>query len=169
MRLWDLYDSNLVNTGKVIPSDSEVPDGYYHIAVEIWIINSKKELLLLKNSIDYSRRYPGSWCSAGSSLLSGESVVDSINRVMKEKLGLVDFKYKKLNISDPIKKDPYRYAYITCILESDIDLSKINLKNENVIDAKFVNKEKLLEMCETGEVAYYLISRIKDEVIKYLD
>ena len=168
MKLWDLYDSNLKNTGKVIPSGEEVPDGYYHIAIEIWIINSKKELLLIKNSIDYSRRYPGSWCSVGSSLISGESVDESINRVIKDKLGL-DVSYEKLFISDPIKKDPYKYAYITCVLKADINISDIKLKNENVAGIQFVDKDKLLEMCDNGEVAYYLISRINDEVIKYLD
>ena len=44
MKLWDLYDSNLKNTGKVIPSGEEVPDGYYHIAIEIWIINKEKKV-----------------------------------------------------------------------------------------------------------------------------
>ena len=47
MKLWDLYDKNLEKTGNVIPSGDEVPEGYYHISVEIWIVNSKKEILLL--------------------------------------------------------------------------------------------------------------------------
>ena len=85
-------------------------------------------LIKRKKSIDYSRRYPGSWCSVGSSLISGESVDESINRVIKDKLGL-DVSYEKLFISDPIKKDPYKYAYITCVLKADINISDIKLKN----------------------------------------
>ena len=168
MRLWDLYDDKLVNTGKVIPSGDEVPDGFYHIAVEIWIINKNKELLMLKNTIDYSRRYPGSFRPVCGNLLSEESIDDSIKRIIEEKIGL-DVSYEKIFISDPIKRDPYKYAYITCVISAEVDINKIKFKDGNSSKAKFVDKNKLVEMCEDGEVAYYMISRINDEILKYLD
>ena len=168
MKLVDLYDENLVKTSKVVPYKSEIPDGYYHITVDIWIINKNNEVLLLKNSVDYSRIYPGSWCSISSGVLTDESYDDSIKRIINEKIGL-DISYDKIFISDPIKRDPHKYAYVTCILKAEVDISKIKFKDGHSTKAMFVNKNKLLDMCENGEVASHMVSRINNEVIKYLD
>ena len=166
MKLVDLYDNNLVNTLKVVPYKSEIPD--YHITIDIWIINDKKEVLLLKNSVDYSRIYPGSWCSISSGLLTDESYDDAIKRIIKEKIGL-DISYEKIFIAEPIKRDPHKYAYVTCVLKAEIDTSKIDFKDGHSTKAMFVDKNKLLEMCDNGEVASHMVSRINNEVIKYLD
>ena len=168
MRLWDLYDKNLEKTGNVVPSDSEVPDGYYHMSVEIWVINSKKEVLLLKNSIDYSRRYPGCYLAVCGNLLTDESYEDAVKRTIKEKIGL-DISYEKIFMSEPIKRDPYRYAYVTYILKADVNMNEIKFEDGTIMNAKFVSKDKFKKMCNNGEVAYYMISRFNDEVVKYLD
>ena len=52
MEIWDLYDEKLNRTGDVVIKGNEIPNGFYHLALEIWIINSKKEILLIKNSLD---------------------------------------------------------------------------------------------------------------------
>lgn len=42
MEHWDLYNDRLNNTGKVISSNSQIPEGYYHLTLEIWVINKEK-------------------------------------------------------------------------------------------------------------------------------
>lgn len=42
METWDLYDENFNKVGKTISNNERVPDNYYHISLEIWIINKKK-------------------------------------------------------------------------------------------------------------------------------
>ena len=167
MILWDLYDSNLNNTHKTVSKEEDIPDNYYHLALEIWIINSNGELLLLRNTIDYSKRYPGNWCCIGGNLQSGEDTESSIRRIIKEKIGLSS-SYSIDSISNPIKRDPYKYAYITCFVHADIDINHIVFEDNNSMEAKFVNKEELIKMCNNGEIAYYLISRINQEIIQYV-
>lgn len=167
MELWDLYDSDLENTHKSIPARSKVPDGFYHLALEIWIINKDKKVLLVKNSIDYSRRYPGSWSCVGSSLLSPEDPLQALDRIIDQKIGVKISTDNKIML-DPVKRDPHGYAYITCILFSDVNIDDIKFKDGNSTKAKFVDKKELLQMCDNGEIAYYLISRMND-IVDYLD
>ena len=35
--LWDIYDADRKPTGKTIERGQPLPDGYYHIAVQVWI------------------------------------------------------------------------------------------------------------------------------------
>lgn len=165
MKAWDLYDDNLNNTHEKVYGSEDIPNGYYHLAFELWIINSKNELLLIKNSIDYSRRYPGSWMCVGGSLESGETYEEAIERIIDKKIGMKISTENKV-VLDPVKRDPYKYAYITCVIHSDVDLNKVKFNDDNSIDIKFVNKKELEKMCENGEFAYYLISRL-DQVNKY--
>ncbi|WP_227449890.1 hypothetical protein [Clostridioides sp. ES-S-0108-01] len=47
MELWDLYNSDGVKTGKVIKRGNSIEEGYYHLAVEVWILNSDSQILIL--------------------------------------------------------------------------------------------------------------------------
>lgn len=167
MELWDLYDNNLVNTGKVVSCEEDIPTGYYHLALELWIINEKHQVLLLKNTIDYSKRYPGSWCCIGGNLHSKENVEEAIIRIINEKIGIT-ISLDKKKTGSPIKREPFGYAYITCILFTDIDTKNISFKDRNSTEAKYVDEKELIKMCNNGEIAYYLINRINNEVLQYM-
>lgn len=48
--IWDLYDKNFKKTGKVVQENNidDIPDGLYHLTVNVWIINSSNEVLMVK-------------------------------------------------------------------------------------------------------------------------
>ena len=59
MSKWDLYDNKFNNIGIVINDTDEIPDGMYHYSINTWILNSKKQLLLIEkylkeNYLNYS-------------------------------------------------------------------------------------------------------------------
>ena len=168
MEVWELYDKDLVNTHKIISCKEEVPAGYYHLSIEVWIINSKKELLLLKNAMDYSIRYPGSWNCIGGNLQAGESIEKAVKRIIKKRIGTIIKMKENIIIKPPVKRAPHKYAYITCIFSYDIDLSSIKFEDEKSTEAKFVDKDELIKMCKNGELAYYLVNRIENEIIEHL-
>lgn len=169
MKTWDLYNNDLIRTGKTILENEKIPDGYYHIALEIWIINSNKQIMLFKNTIDYSKRYPGSWSCLGDNLYSNENITKAIDRILNEKLGIENLiNGGNLVILEPVKRDPYKYAYITCIIFSDFDDNKIEFKDQSYSIFKYVNKKELINMCNNGEIAYYLIERINDKILDYI-
>lgn len=168
MEIWDLYDKKLNKHDKTITSEENVPENYYHISLEIWIINKKHEVLLVKNSLDYSKRYPGSWSCIGGNLCTGETIENAIIRIINQKIGcLCSLKNKK--IYAPVKRDPYRYVYITCILFDEVDIKRVSFNDNRVSEAKFINKQEVIKMCNNGEISYYLIERIHDNVIQYIN
>mgnify|MGYP004569979413 FL=1 len=168
MEIWDLYDENLNKTGNVVIRGNEIPDGFYHLALEIWIINSQKEVLLLKNALDYSKRYAGSWCCVGGSFISGENQETALIRLLNKKVGIVTTieKIKPIFLK-PVKRNLFKYAYITCILFADFNLNSIVFNDNESTAAMYVDKNELINMCNNGEIAYYLIDRIENEVSKY--
>ena len=46
MELWDIYDEYRKKTGKTHQKGIKTKEGEYHIAVRVWIVNGKNELLL---------------------------------------------------------------------------------------------------------------------------
>lgn len=51
MEYFDVVDKNRNKTGKVLPRDSVRNKNEYNVGVEVWIINSKNELLLTKRCL----------------------------------------------------------------------------------------------------------------------
>ena len=159
MEIWDLYDENLNRTGDVVIKGNEIPNGFYHLALEI---------LLIKNSLDYSKRYAGSWCCVGGSFISGENQETALIRLLNKKIGIVTTIEKTKPIFlKPVKRSLFKYAYITCILSADFDLNNIKFNDNESTAAMYVDKNELINMCNNGEIAYYLIDRIENEVSKY--
>lgn len=168
MEKWDLYNSNLEKTGISVSNVDEIPNDSYHIAIDIWVINNKKEILLVKNSVDYTKLYPDCWVSIGGNIQSGEDVTDCIRRIIKNELNL-ELNELNYELQEPVKRDPHKYAYMTCILFENIDMNQVRLDDSNFIDVKFLSKNELVKMCNNGEIAYYLIERINSKILKYLN
>lgn len=165
---WDLYDEDLKLTDKkIIRDEEEIPDGYYHLSVELWIINSKKELLLIKSAYNYIKFFPGKWKCVTGNLSSGEDVYQCIKRNGKFRIG-IDIDTDKVEILGLHKKPKRKFAYYTAILQQDIDLEEMTLNKDYFLDMKYVNKDELLRMCDNGEIAYYLIERLGNEVLDYI-
>ena len=169
MKNWDLYNDNLTKTGKVISETENIPEGHYHMALDIWIINSNNQVALFKNAIDYSKRYPGSWSCLGDNLHTNESINDAVKRILDEKIGIINLiSNANLLIFEPVKRDPYQYAYITCIVFFDFDDNVIEFKDYSYSSFKYANKKELITMCNNGEIAYYLIDRINSKILDYV-
>ena len=46
MEIWDLYNELREVTGKEHIRGEEIPEGYYHLVVHVWIKNKKGEYLI---------------------------------------------------------------------------------------------------------------------------
>ena len=56
MELWDLYNEQRELTGRDHVRGEEVPQGFYHLVVHIWIRNSKGEYLINIDRYHNARR-----------------------------------------------------------------------------------------------------------------
>lgn len=164
MSKWNLYDKNFNNTGIIINDTDEIPEDKYHYSVNIWILNSKKQLLLVRNTLNYNIHYPGFWNSINGNVLSGDTPIDTCIKSINSKIGIKisDVELKKV---DTRLRDPYHYIYETYILYKDIDLNKICFNDNTAVQAKWIDLKELYNMIENGEIAWVLIPRIEEYVI----
>lgn len=164
MSKWNLYDKNFNNTGIIINDTDEIPEDKYHYSVNIWILNSKKQLLLVRNTLNYNIHYPGFWNSINGNVLSGDTPIDTCIKSINSKIGIKisDVELKKV---DTRLRDPYHYIYETYILYKDIDLNKICFNDNTAVQAKWIDIKELYNMIENGEIAWVLIPRIEEYVI----
>lgn len=164
MNKWDLYDNKFKNTGIVINENDEIPDDKYHYSINIWIINSKKQVLLIRNTLNYNLHYPGFWNSINGNVLSGEVPIDTCLRTTFDKIG-IKVKKSEFKKVDTRLRDPYKYIYETYIVNKDIDLSSIVFSDNTAVQAKWIDLKELYNMIENGEIAWVLIPRIEEYVI----
>lgn len=164
MSKWDLYDDKFNNTGIVINDTDEIPDGKYHYSINAWILNSKKQLLLIRNTLNYNIHYPGFWSSINGNVLSGESSIETCIKAINSKIG-IKISDSEMKPIDKKLRDPYHYIYETYIVNKDIDLNEIYFIDNTVVQAKWVDLKELYNMIENGEIAWVLIPRIEEYVI----
>ena len=151
MEYWDAYNENRKKLGYDLIRDVSVfKENEYHIVEEIWIINSKGEILLTQRSKN-KKSNPLKWeCTAGS-ILKGETSYQGALRELKEEIGL------NLNLKDLIyfgnKVDKTHHAIVDkWVVRKDINLSDLVFSDGEVQDAKYVTKEEFERMLENGEI-----------------
>ena len=87
MELWDLYTENRELTGRTHIRGEEIPEGYYHLVVHVWIKNNKGEYLISQRSATRPT-FPLMWETVGGSVLAGEDSLTAALREVKEEVGL---------------------------------------------------------------------------------
>lgn len=154
---WDIYDKDRRKTGRFQergkpPASPED----YHLVVEIWLRNSKGEVLLTKRHPE--KHYGGLWECTGGSVLAGEESLAAAMREVKEEIG-VDLTHGNPGVllaSLSIRREvPGQYSahYDVYLFERDIPLESLTFQPEEVADAKWVTEETLRQMEEAGELA----------------
>ncbi len=164
MSKWDLYDKDFNNLGVVIDDNDEIPEGKYHYSVNVWIVNSKKQLLLVRNTLNYNIHYPGFWSSINGNVLSGDSPIDTCIDTVYSKIGL-KFEREDFSKIDTKVRDPYHYIYETYVVNKDIDLNQIAFVDNTAIQAKWIDINEIYNMIENGEIAWVLIPRLEEYII----
>lgn len=87
MELWDLYNERRELTGRDHIRGEEIPQGFYHLVVHIWIRNSKGEYLMSQRSADRPT-FPLMWECVGGSVTKGEDSLTGALRETQEEVGL---------------------------------------------------------------------------------
>lgn len=139
MEYRDLYDKNRVLTGEKIKKGDPVPKGRYYVTVAVFIENSKHEFLLQIN-----KKF-NMWSTTGGHPKSGESSLDGILIEMEEELGYKANPDQIHIIKTYQSEDDFVDLYY---YQEDIDLSKLNLQDEEVANVGWFSREKIEEFIE---------------------
>lgn len=87
MEIWDLYNERRERTGSEQIRGEEIPEGYYHLVVHVWIRNSRGEYLISQRSEDRPTD-PLKWECVGGSALKGEDSLAAALRETEEEVGI---------------------------------------------------------------------------------
>ena len=142
--IWELVDINENKTGVMIErgTNTPIPQGMYHTAVDIWTKSKDGKILL-------TQRHPNKdwglkWECSGGAIVAGESPVDSAKRELEEETGITVSEEKVVYLGKTIMEN-YQcimYTYIV-FLSDDVELK---LQPEEVVDAKWVDFVELENM-----------------------
>lgn len=95
MEYWDLYNYDGKKKNKIAIRGSKLADDDFHIVINVWIKNSKGEVLITQRNANKS--HPLMWECTGGSAQIGETSLDATVREVKEELSL-DIDKSKLKL-----------------------------------------------------------------------
>ncbi len=121
----DVFDKNGNYTGQVMERKKVQNLQLPHFEVVIFLVNSKREILLQKRS-PQKKYYPNKWAPCAGGVKSGETREEAAIRELKEELG-VKFSFNDLKILED--KDTFtRIYYVMCKKEE----TEFKLQKEEV-------------------------------------
>lgn len=148
--MFDVLDEKGKYIGKIESREKCHKEGLWHKAVVVYIINSKKQVLLQKRSPN-KKLWPNMWdVTAGGHVLAGEFGFEAIIREAQEELG-INLDPKEITfigsaISSNIKGDIVnRHFNEYYIVHKDIDETKLILQKEEVAEVKWIDKEEIID------------------------
>lgn len=138
---WDLYDADRNPLGRTIKRGDAFAEGEYYVCCEIWMQNSEGKFLMTQRHPD--KKAGGLWEFTGGGVLAGETTKQAAVREVQEELGL------RIEESELTLLEVYQhknYFMDIFLVKKDVDVSALTLQAEEVVDAKWVSHEELLQM-----------------------
>ncbi|MCM2339503.1 MAG: NUDIX domain-containing protein [Burkholderiales bacterium] len=159
MEYIDICDSDGNLLGKIESKEEVHKNGYWHKAAHVWILNSKKELLIQKRS-PLKDNHPNEWdISAAGHVSAGEDLITTAVRETEEEIGL---KFKKDDFIQIgiVKQTSEREGYINkeinpiYIIKKDLNLNDIKKQPEEVSEVKFIPYKELEYFIEKEDPSF---------------
>ena len=154
--LWDVYDENRNLTGRLHRRGEPMKPGEYHLAVHIWIKNSRGEYLLTRRSP--SKGFPNMWETTGGSALAGDDSLTAALREVREETGLALSPEKGSCVKSYRKEE---YFCDVWLFHQDFDLKDVVLLEGETSGVMYASREKILEMRAEGIfVPYFYLTDV---------
>jgi 8-oxo-dGTP diphosphatase len=154
VEFWDLYDIDKNKLERLHQRGLPLNSGEYHIVVEIWVINSKHQILLTQRSLD--KIWGGYWECTGGAVTAGEDSLIGAKRELFEEIGLEIIDDQVIFLGSMIYRDWFTESYL---VKSDVSLSNLTLQDEEVINAKWVDIYEFKDMCSKDLIVPHTMNR----------
>ena len=159
MELWDLYNERRELTGRDHIRGEEVPQGFYHLVVHIWIRNSKGEYLISQRSADRPA-YPLMWECVGGSVTKGEDSLTGALRETKEEVGLTlspeDGKLVYSVVGRVVNGVKFTDIVDVWLFEYDGPVLLDQASTKEVAQTAWMTKEQIRALYDTGKLVHTL-------------
>lgn len=145
MEYWDVYNKKGKWKRRVIRKGEWLKNNEYHIIVEGWILRDDGNFIIQRRALE-KKSFAGMWyCSAGGSVISGETPKEGMIREFKEELG-IDIDSDELRLKRIIiDKNTIFYIYL---VHKNIFLDDITLQAEEVMAVDIADPAKIKKMVE---------------------
>lgn len=145
IEFWDAYDETRNQLDHKLIRGNPIPKGEYHLVVNIFIITENGDILVTQRHPD--KPFALLWECTGGSVTSGEDSVTGAIREVEEEIGLT-LPAEKFKLVKSERR--YNDFLDTYLVITNIDLTKLKLQDEEVIDAKLVSYEEYKNMHKQG-------------------
>ncbi|MGM9659689.1 MAG: NUDIX domain-containing protein [Faecousia sp.] len=143
----DLYDGERHLLRQTIERGASHPAGTYHLAVNIWVVNSNAQLLLTLRAPE-KEQYPNLWENQSGSVQAGEKSLPAAQRELTEETG----GWSKLILPfwGRLGKRSLWYCFT---LRRDITAQEIHLQAEETVAAQWVTSKELETTVDAGQIS----------------
>ncbi len=142
MELWDLYDEALRPMGRTHRRGEPMAPGTYHLGADVWVINSRGEILLTLRAPE-KEDLPNEWENTCGSVLAGETALEGALRELREETGIVAGPEELQEIHYRRGTATHSFSYL---LRRDVELSALVFQPGETVDALWVTPEELDEL-----------------------
>ena len=159
MELWDLYNERRELTGRDHVRGENVPQGFYHLVVHVWIRNSKGEYLISQRSADRPA-FPLMWECVGGSVVKGEDSLTGALRETQEEVGLTlspeDGKLVYSVVGRVVNGVKFTDILDVWLFEHDDPVSLERATTNEVAQVVWMTKEQIRELFDAGKLVHTL-------------
>ena len=151
----DVLDKDGNKTGEVRTIDDVHWYGFWHCSARVWVVNSKKEVLL-QHRDKASIEFPDTWdASAAGHVTAGHDVMSTALNEAKEELGLnvVESDLKLIDVitkqdvsrDGEYKDNSFEHIYL---VQKDVELSDMQMQQGEVQNLKWIPISEFQKMVE---------------------
>ena len=165
MEIWEILDENGNKTGRTIERGNKIPEGFYHLGTDVWIINSKNQILIQKRSAN-KKSDPNVWAMTGGSVVIGENSFEAIQRETYEEIGI------KLNPNNLklVSKLKIGNSFIdTYFTKQDIELKDVIMQESEVSDVKWATFGEIDNLYNNGNFMKNRWQYIRELIKEYIN
>ncbi len=136
--LWDLLDAQRNLTG-LTALRGPIPEGYYHIVIDIWTMLPDGRILLTRRHPE-KPAFPGMWEGTAGSVIAGETSLEGALRELREETGL-QAKPEQMTL---LGSEQTECDFLDTYLYRCPDLEPVlHLQAEEVVDYTFILPEDM--------------------------
>ena len=152
--IWDLYNEKRELTGRDQFRGEEIPQGYYHLVVHVWIRNSHGKYLISQRSADRPV-HPLKCECVGGSVLKGEDSLTGALRETKEEVGLSlepkDGKIVRSTIGRIVNGVRFSDIVDVWLFPYDGPVSLKTATTKEVAQSAWLDRQQIKELFDQGE------------------
>lgn len=141
---FDILDISGTPTGIVADKGAKLRDGEYYLGVHAYIYNADGEFLLQQRS--YNKSFlPGGWDVLLEHVIAGETSMEGVVRGLAEEVGL-SAPESDIRLVRRFIWSEYHHIVDVYFVRVNFDVSELSLQSGEVIGAKMVSKDDMLEL-----------------------